>query len=127
MAWENDAGLNVHNFYGPRTLGGQSGVTMGQYGIDNFWSINLPATGISYLFPVANNPEVTSVDVSFVTAGTITEITIGGVVVYNTASQPTYPVKIAPNNTGVVVVTGGTTGTALVAYRNISGDTTNFA
>jgi hypothetical protein len=127
MAWENDAGLNVHNFYGPRTLGGQSGVTMGEYGINNYWSINLPSAGLNSPFPVANNPEITSVDVSFVTAGTITSITIGGVSVYNTTSQPTYPVKIANTNTGVVVVTGGTTGTALLAFRNISGDTTNFA
>lgn len=128
MSAENTAGLGVNNWYGPRTQGGESGPYAGHFGIDNWWAINFPQSGLSYLFPTGNGIHVIGVDAEFVTSGTVTHITIGGVAVYDSTTPVTYPVTIAEGNTGVVVVTttGTPAGTFLLQYRNITGDTTHF-
>ena len=127
MAAENTAGIGVNNWYGPRTAGGESGFSAGHWGIDGWWNINLPQNGLSYLFPTGNNIHIIGADAEFVTSGTVTHITIGGVAVYDSTTPVTYPVTIAEGNTGVVVVTttGTPAGTFLLQVRNIGSDPTH--
>lgn len=118
MAYEDSAGLNVHNQYGPRATGGEQGVNLTD-GFYNEYLVNLPMSGINYKFPVRNNVKVIGVDLNFAT-GTVTAVTIGGVNV--TAATEAAPVAIPDGNTGVVAQTGGTGGTLVIRYINVSGD-----
>lgn len=117
MAYEDSAGLNVNNHYGPRNSGGTEGVTKTE-GVMNEFAKDLDSTGLSFGFPVPGTGKpslyVTEVDISQVT-GTVTAQTIGGVDV--SGATPEAPVEIAPGNTGVIVLTGATGGTALMKYK----------
>lgn len=120
MSYEDSAGLNVHNQYGPRKTGGEQGVNK-TYGITNEYLLNLPLAGLYNKFPVRNAVKITRVDLAFA-VGTVTHIAIGGVAVYDSTSAVTLPVTIPSGNTGVVVVTGGTGGTVNLEFENVSGD-----
>ena len=111
MAYENKAGLNVNNHYGPRDSGGTRGVYKTE-GYHNEFVINLDRAALPVKFPV--NVEVVSVDETFVT-GNVTALTIGGVDVI--AATEAAPVGIVPANTGVIVQTGGTAGYIIVKYK----------
>lgn len=118
MAYENSAGLNVHNQYGPRATGGEEGVFK-TYGFYNEYVVNMPLAGLDYKFPVRNNVKVIGVDLNFA-VGTVTAVTIGGVAVQ--AATESAPVTIANTNTGVVAQTGGTGGFIVIRYINVPGD-----
>lgn len=119
MAYENSAGLGVHNQYGPRTSGGEEGVFK-TYGKSCEYVVELPSAGLNYTVPKAarGGVVVTSVDLNFV-VGTVTHIAIGGVAVYDSTTPVTLPVKLTGANTGVVVVTGGTDGPVVIGYEDI--------
>lgn len=122
MAYEDSAGLNVHNQYGPRTSGGGQGVLLTD-GLVNQYVINLPSAGLyDRKIPVRNDVKITRIDLSFVTAGTVTHIAVGGVAVYDSSTPVTLPVSIPNGNTGLVVVTGGTAGNVVMEFENIAGD-----
>lgn len=112
MAYEDSAGLNVHNHYGPRTSGGTQGVykTEGYY---NEFVWNLDSENLDVLFP--RNVEVIGVDETFVT-GDVTALTIGGVAVI--AATEAAPVGIVTANTGVLAQTGGTAGYIVIRYKS---------
>ena len=120
MAFEDSAGLNVSNHYGPRIVGGTEGKTVTN-GIDNEFVIDLDESGLAFGFPVpasfTNQGSfwVTESDTSQAT-GTITVETIGGVSI--AAASVASPVEITSANTGVIVTTGSTGGSLTVRYRN---------
>lgn len=118
MAYEDSAGLNVHNHYGPRVSGGEQGVFK-TFGEDNEWVVDLPLSGLNYKFPVRNNVKVYHVDTTFAT-GTVSAVTVGGVAVL--AATEAAPVQIPEGNTGVVAQTGGTGGYIIIKYHNVPGD-----
>lgn len=118
MAYEDSAGLNVHNQYGARKSGGEQGKnpTLGLY---NEYVLNLPLASLYNKFPVRNNVKIIAVDTTFAT-GTVSAVTIGGVAVL--AATEASPVTLAANNTGVVAQTGGTGGYITIRYKNVGGD-----
>lgn len=118
MAYEDSAGLHVHNFYGARKSGGEQGKNP-TFGLWNEYVLNLPLAGLYNKFPVRNNVKIVQCDVSFAT-GTVSAVTIGGVAVL-AASEGT-PVVLAANNTGLVAQTGGTGGYITIRYKNVGGD-----
>lgn len=123
MAYENSAGLGVNNQYGPRKTGGEQGVNLTD-GAYNEYVISLPLSGLKYKFPVRGNVKVVGVDVTFAT-GTVSALTIGGVAVL--AATAAAPVALAGSNTGVVAQTGGTAGTVIVKFANVSGDAFDYS
>lgn len=121
MSYEDSAGLNVHNQYGPRASGGGQGVLLTD-GLVNQYVINLPSAGLyDRKIPVRNDVKITRIDLSFVT-GTVTHIKVGATDVYDSTTPVTLPVAIPNGSTGVVVVTGGTGGNIVMEFENIAGD-----
>ncbi len=121
MPFENSAGLGVRNWYGPRRTGGVRGVIKTE-GSKNEFVHDLTVTGIPFTLPLAHlkgGVWVTKVDTNFVTAGTVTAYTIGGVNVF--AATEAAPVFLASTNTGVLAQTGGTAGLIIVNYKNVAG------
>lgn len=118
MAYEDTAGLNVHNQYGARKSGGEQGKNLTD-GYMNEYVLNLPLAGLYNKFPVRNNVKIFATDVTFAT-GTVSAVTIGGVSVL--AATEASPVSLASNNTGVVAQTGGTGGYIVIRYKNMGGD-----
>ena len=118
--YEDSAGLNVNNHYGPRDSGGTEGVSKTE-GVSNEFTINFSDTNLDLGFPVqlATQPSlwVTKSDISQL-VGTITTQTIGGVNI--AAATPEAPVEIDSTNTGVIVFTGVTGGLALIGYNKYS-------
>lgn len=119
MGYENSAGLNVYNHYGPRDSGGTRGIIKTE-GYQNEFEHNISATGIPFILPLAHTGGVwvTKVDISFAT-GPVTAYTIGGVNVF--AATDAAPVFLAASNTGVLAQTGGTAGVIVVRYKNVAG------
>lgn len=116
--FENTAGLNVRNWYGPRKTGGVRGFIKTE-GYRNDFEVDLTIVGIPFIHPIAKGGIwVTKVDTSFVT-GTVTALTIGGVNVF--AATDAAPVFLAQANTGVIVVTGGTAGPIIIGSKNVAG------
>lgn len=117
MAYEDTAGLNVNNHYGPRGSGGTEGVTRTE-GVSNEFVQDLDDAGLSFGFPVpfTGKPSlwVTECDVSQAT-GTVTAQTIGGVDISSATSEA--PVEIAAGNSGVVAITGATGGSVLIKFK----------
>lgn len=120
MAYENSAGLGVHNHFGPRVSGGEQGVLLTDGYKDQF-VLNLPVSGLSYSIPKAASGRVyvSAVDLSLVT-GTVTHIAVGGVAVYDSTTPVTLPVHLPADNTGVVVVTGGTAGDVVLETKSLA-------
>ena len=119
--FEDSAGLNVNNHYGPRDSGGTEGVTKTE-GVNNEFTLNLTDTNLDFGFPVqlATQPSlwVTKADISQATGATGV-VTIGGVAVEG--ATPEAPVEIASGNTGVIVVAGpATDGLVLIGYNKYS-------
>jgi hypothetical protein len=120
MAFEDSAGLNVSNHYGPRVSGGTEGRT-NTPGTEQEFYIDLDESGLAFGFPVPaaftkqGSFWVTEADDSQVT-GTITVLTVGGVNI--AAASVAVPVEITSANTGVLVTTGATAGKLLIKYRN---------
>lgn len=111
MAYEDSAGLNVSNHYGPRDSGGTRGVYKTEgYDAEFVWNLDLAGTVVT--FPT--NVEVTGVDQTF-TTGTVTALTVGGVAVI--AATEAAPVGIVTANTGVLAQTGGTAGYIVIRYK----------
>lgn len=123
MAYENSAGLGVHNQFGPRSAGGGEGVYLTD-GYKNEYVVELPQSGLDFKFPEGNGVKVSAVDLSYVT-GTVTHIDIGATAVYDSTTPVTLPVAIPEGSTGVVVVTGGTAGKVLLGFTNVAGDATH--
>lgn len=117
MAFENSAGINVSNFYGPRGSAGSEGVTKTE-GIRNEFIKDLSDSGLSFGFPVPGVDKpvhyVTGVDTSQA-VGTVTATTIGGVNIA-TATEAA-PVAIQNGNTGVVAITGATGGMVVIKFN----------
>lgn len=122
MAYEDSAGLHVHNIYGPRKSGGEQGRNP-TLGLWNEYMLSLPLAGLYNKFPVRNNVQVVQADVKFAT-GTVSALAIGGVSVL--AASEASPVTLAANNTGVVTQTGGTGGYITIRYKNVGGDAFPF-
>ena len=119
MAYEDSAGLNVHNQYGPRASGGEQGVEK-TFGIKNQFVVNLPVVGLyAYKLPIRNNIKVIGIDKNFVT-GSVTSVKVGGVEV--SSATEAAPVTLDSDNTGVVTQTGGTAGDLVIYYINVAGD-----
>lgn len=118
MAYENSAGLNVSNSYGPRKSGGEQGVFK-RNGFDNEYVVNLPMSGLIYKFPRQGNVKVYKVDTTFAT-GTVSALAIGGVSVL--AATEAAPVQVPAANTGLVTQTGGTGGFIIIKFHNVPGD-----
>lgn len=111
MAYEDSAGLNVSNHYGPRDSGGTQGVYKTE-GYDSEFVWNLDGDELPVLFP--RNVEVTGVDETF-TTGDVTALSVGGVAVI--AATEAAPVGIVTANTGVLAQTGGTAGYIVIRYK----------
>lgn len=120
MPYENSAGLNVNNHYGPRVTGGTEGV-VSTHGNRNEFLKDLDVDGLGFGFPVPYTGQpsywVTMVDTSQVD-GTVSAETIGGVDV--SGATPEAPVEIPPGNSGEIVLTGATGGEVLIAYNKYS-------
>lgn len=117
MAYEDSAGLGVHNHYGPRTTGGGEGVIK-TVGKSNDYAVELPSAGLDADgIPKAASGDVyvTAIDLNYVT-GTVTHIAVGGVAVYDSSAAVTLPVHLPADNTGKVVVTGGTDGLVVISF-----------
>jgi len=111
MAYEDSAGLNVSNQYGPRGSGGTQGVFK-TFGYDSEFVWNLDGAVLPVLFP--RNVEITGVDETFVT-GDVTALAVGGVSVL--LATEAAPVGVVTANTGVLTQTGGTAGYIVVRYK----------
>lgn len=119
MAFENSAGLNVTNQYGPRVTGGTRGVTLTD-GYKNEFVIDGNSVGIQYLFPRGDGIWVYNVDKVTLAVGTVTSIKIGGVEVIG--ATPAAPIRLFKENVGDIVVVGLTSGKVIVEYKNLAGD-----
>lgn len=118
MTYESNSGLNVHNQYGPRKVGGGQGVHLTD-GYKNEYVIDQESQGLPFLFPRGGGVFVTGVDSTFVSAGTVTSVTIGGVEVL--AATDAAPVHLLSTNTGEVVQTGMTAGRIVVSFKKSAG------
>lgn len=118
MAYEDSSGLNVHNQYGPRKVGGGQGVHLTD-GYKNEYVIDQPSQGLEFLFPRGGGVFVTGIDKTFALTGTVTSVTIGGVEV--SAATDAAPVHIPDTNTGEVVQTGMTAGRLVVSFKKSAG------
>lgn len=109
MAYENKTGLNVNNFYGPRTATGQSGVDTSNGIVKQFvWQYD-PAAILLNRFPIPTGSVVLDVNKP---AG-VTAVTVGGTAVQ--AATWTAPVVAA----GVVAVTGAVLGDqVIITYQH---------
>lgn len=121
MPYENSAGLNVTNHYGPRTTGGTQGVFKTE-GYLNQYVIDGASQGQVYLHPRGDGVWVYGHDFTFA-VGTVTSITIGGVQVIGATDAA--PIRLFKENTGQVVVTGLTSGKVVLNYKNVAGDKDN--
>lgn len=117
MPYENSAGLNVHNHYGPRTTGGEQGVHKTE-GFENEYVVDGASQGLEYLFPRGGGVFVYKLDDTFA-IGTVTNVTIGGLSVM--AATEDAPIKIPYTNTGEVVVTGLTGGRFVIYFKKSAG------
>jgi hypothetical protein len=117
MAYEKNSGLRVHNQYGPRSTGGEQGVHKTE-GYKNEYVVD-QASVLPYLFPRGGGVFVTGHDDTFVSAGAVTSITIGGLEVIG--ATETAPIKIPDTNTGEVVVTGMTAGREVIFFKKSAG------
>jgi len=118
MAYEDSAGLNVHNQYCPRSIGGEQGVYPAA-GLKTEFVVDLPLSGLNYKFPVRNNVKVVGYNDNFA-EGTVSAFTVGGVDV--TTATESAPVSIGKSNSGVIAQTGGTGGYVILVYENVAGD-----
>ncbi|MNS07735.1 Bacterial Ig-like domain (group 2) [compost metagenome] len=118
MAYENSAGLNVTNHYGPRETGGGRGVFKTE-GYSNQMVIDGPSQGLVFLSPRGDGVWITGHDYTFAT-GTVTSITIGGIEV--SGATDAAPIRLFKENTGEIVVTGLTAGKVVLFYKNVAGD-----
>lgn len=101
MAFEDKAGLGVHNHYGPRTSGGVAGPDNSQGNEKKFvWFYDTAASGLYDQFLIPTGSIVTGVTGP---AG-ITAVTVGGTAV--TDATEVAPVEAS----GAVAVTGATDG-----------------
>jgi len=118
MAFEDSAGINVSNFYGPRDSGGTEGTVKTEGVMNEYMEAPASTDQIGFGFPVTDGSAyVTECDVSQLT-GVITAQTIGGVDI--SAATPEAPVQVPNANTGVVAMTGATAGTVLIKYKKYS-------
>lgn len=117
MAYENSAGLNVHNHYGPRTTGGDQGVHKTE-GFENEYVVDGASQGLPYLFPRGGGVFVYKIDRTYA-IGTVTDVKIGGLSVF--AATEAAPIKVPFNNTGEVVVTGLTGGRLVIYFKKSAG------
>lgn len=118
MPYENSAGLNVTNHYGPRVTGGGQGVFKTE-GYLNQYIVDGASQGLVYLHPRGDGVWVYGHDFTFA-VGTVTSITIGGVEVIGATEAA--PIRLFKENTGEVVVTGLTSGKVVIYYKNVAGD-----
>lgn len=117
MAYENSSGLRIHNQYGPRASGGEQGVHKTE-GYRNEYVVDQESV-LPYLFPRGGGVFVTGHDDTFVSGGTVTSITIGGLEVIGATESA--PIKIPYDNTGEVVVTGLTAGREVIFFKKSAG------
>lgn len=117
MSYENSAGLNVHNQYGPRKVGGGQGV---HHSDDqrNYYVIDQADEGLQFLFPRGGGIFVCGIDTTYAT-GAVTSVKIGGLEV--SASTEAAPVYIPASNTGQCVQTGMTSGRLILLYKKEAG------
>lgn len=118
MAYENTAGLNVSNQYGPRVTGGVRGVYKTE-GYLNQFIIDGNSVGLQYLYPRGDGIRVFEIDKTFA-VGTVTSIKIGGIEV--SGATPAAPIQLYKENTGEIVIVGLTSGKVEVGYKNVAGD-----
>lgn len=118
MSYEKSSGLGIHNQYGPRSVGGGQGV---HHSDDhrNYYVIDQPSQGLEFLFPRGGGVFVCGVDSTFVSAGSVTSITIGGLEV--SGATETAPIHIPSTNTGEVVQTGMTAGRVILLFKKEAG------
>lgn len=121
MPFENTAGLNVTNQYGPRATGGARGVYKTS-GFKNEFVLDGNSVGIQYLYPRGDGIMVYNIDKTFA-VGTVTSIKIGGIEVSGATAAA--PVRLYKENTGEIVIVGLTSGKVLVEYKNVAGDKDN--
>lgn len=114
MAYEDSAGLNVNNHYGPR----QSVGVKGEFPSDSYETqvvVNLDGAGPDILFPWTDGSAwITGIDTTFVT-GAVTDVDIGAVAVEGATEAA--PVQVPNANTGVIAQTGGTAGNLIIKYK----------
>lgn len=118
MAFENSAGLNVTNQYGPRVTGGVRG-NIKTEGYRNEFMIDGNSVGIQYLYPRGDGIWVYEIDKTFA-VGTVTSIKIGGIEVSGATAAA--PIRLFKENVGDIVIVGLTSGKVGVAYKNVAGD-----
>lgn len=112
MAFEDKSGLNVHNHYGARTVGGVSGVDTSQGIVKQFvWFYD--TSGLYDRFPIPTGSVILDVNAP----STVTAVTVGGTAVQ--AATWAAPVKAA----GAVAVTGAAAGDqVIVTYQHTASD-----
>lgn len=111
MSFEDSAGINVSNHYGPRSTGGTEGVVKTE-GTRNEFTLDVEGDGLDFGFPTVDGTAyVTIIDFS---QSNGTTFTIGGVDV--TLGSAVAPIEIPDGNTGVIV-TDATTGKIVVEFK----------
>lgn len=118
MPYENSAGLNVSNQYGPRVTGGGQGIIKTE-GYTNQYIVDGASQGLTFLHPRGDGVWVYGHDYTFA-VGTVTSIKIGGIEV--SGATEAAPIRLFKENTGQVVVTGLTGGKVAILYKNVAGD-----
>lgn len=123
MAYENTAGLNVHNQYGPRASGGGQGVFKTE-GYLYEYVVDFSATRLDFDFVnYPNGITVYEVDTTFA-VGTLGTLTIGGVNIKT--ATPIAPVKVPVVSNDrddllqPIVVTGLTGGKLIIRFKNVA-------
>lgn len=115
MGYEANTGLGVKNQYGARKAGGYIGDYPGDSYVKSI-EIDLPLTdSLGSKFPVTDGGAYVSRVDKFLSSGTVTALTIGGVDVV--AADEGSEVNIPDANTGVIAVTGTGVGKVIVYYK----------
>jgi hypothetical protein len=111
MSFENSAGLDVSNHYGPRAVGGNQGV-IGTEGMKNEAAVNFDSDQLVKVeIPVGS--VITQIVEEFST-GAVTAATVGAVdVAAATGAEAAY---VATPLGGELTITGPTAGTVHVYY-----------
>lgn len=109
MGYENSAGLNVHNHYGPRTATGASGVDTSQGIVKQFVWFYDSAALLDDRFPIPAGSVVLDVN----KPASVSAVSVGGTAVHSATWAAPVPAS------GAVAVSGAVTGDqVIITYQH---------
>jgi hypothetical protein len=116
MSYEDSAGINVKNHYGPRAVGGAMGVARTE-GIKNEVSVNFDGDAFDFLVEIPAGAVVTHVLEEFST-GAVSAATVGVVDISGADGAEANYVAVPVG--GELTITGPTAGTVIVYFLNVA-------